>query len=412
MHLLFLSSLLPDGMATTGFEIANAAIAEAYRRQGVRLTIAGFRREGARPAEDDEIDLGSIVIENAAASAPRKALWLAGALASGRPVAAQKLAGHSKSALLKRLAEAGPVDGYILNSVQMPIAYPFLVHEKPAIFIAHNVEHRSAEENARNAGNLLNRLLYAREARILKRHEARICREAAVVHTLSEDDKAGLGLASDPRGIALALSIGRGDAPNDDGARHNDVGLIGTWSWAPNRVGLDWFLTRVVPLLPPDISIAIAGRLDGPPPAVPHNVRFLGRVPDAQAFVKGSRVVALATLGGTGVQLKTIETFEEGLPAVATPAALRGINSLPDNIRIADRPEAFAASIVELVASERAGQSLRLDGASFAASQQAALDTGIARGLSAFEGASRKTSLTMSASSMPVAPLRQDPERI
>ena len=46
MHLLFLSSLLPDGRPSTGFEIANHAIAQSYRRQGVRLSFAGFRRPG------------------------------------------------------------------------------------------------------------------------------------------------------------------------------------------------------------------------------------------------------------------------------------------------------------------------------------------------------------------------------
>lgn len=395
MHLLFLSSLLPDGVATTGFEIANAAIIAAYRRQGVRLTIAGFRRDGARPAEDGEIDLGTIVLENAAATSRQKALWLLGALASGRTVSAEKLARHSRDSLMRRLAEAGPIDGFVLNSVQMPIAYPFLATDKPSIFIAHNVEHRSAEENAANAADPVNRLLYRREARILRREEARICREAAVVHTLSGDDRIGLGLAADNRAVPLALSIGRDGATADDGKRQHDVGLIGTWSWAPNRVGLDWFLERVVPLLPADVTVAIAGRIDGPPQNMPANVRFVGRVPDAQDFVRGSRVVALATKGGTGVQLKTIETFEEGLPAVATPAALRGIDAVPDNVRVADDPQAFADGIAELMAAERAGGELRLDGARFAARQLAALDAGIARGLAIFAAAAGKPSLTM-----------------
>ncbi|MAU95257.1 MAG: glycosyl transferase [Fulvimarina sp.] len=412
MHLLFLSSLLPDGVATTGFEIANAAIAAAYRRQGVRLTIAGFRREGARPAQEGEIDLGTIVIENAAASARQKAIWLMGAVMSGRPVAAEKLARLSRRGLLERLAEAGPVDGHVLNSVQMPIAYPFLALGKPSIFIAHNVEHRSAEENARNAGGRASRLLYAREARLLKRQEELICRRAAVIHTLSGDDRTGLGLAGDRRAIPLALSIGRGAPAIDDGERQQDVGLIGTWSWAPNRVGLDWFLEKVVPLLPGDVTVAIAGRIDGPPPGLPQTVRFLGRVPDAQAFVRGSRVVALATKGGTGVQLKTIETFEEGLPAVATPAALRGIGALPENVGVADDPQAFAAALVERVMAERAGRSLRLDGRSFAANQKAALDAGIASGLALFEAAGRKAPVTTPADRRPRQATRDEPERI
>ncbi|MBO0661637.1 glycosyltransferase family 4 protein [Jiella sp. MQZ9-1] len=410
MHLLFLSSLLPDGAPSTGFELANQAILDGYRRAGVRLTIAGFRREGARPATADEIDLGTIVIENAAASRLQKARWVFGAIRSGRTVSAEKLARHSRAALLDRLATAGPVDGVILNSVQMPIAYPFLASEMPAIFIAHNVEHRSATENARHGETRLERLLFRREAQILKGEEARLCRSAAVIHTLSEDDRAGLGLSADPRAIPLALSIDRPRHAIDDGARRHDVGLIGTWSWAPNRVGLDWFLAAVAPRLPSDIEIAIAGRMDGAPPEAPKNVHFLGRVPDAQLFVRGARVLALATKGGTGVQLKTIETFEEGLPAVATPAALRGIGAVPANVRVTEDPDAFAAAIAELVAAERAGAPLRLDGSLFAAAQKAALDAGIRQGLALFEAALRKSPVARrtEAEAGPIAPPSAD----
>ncbi len=157
--------------------------------------------------------------------------------------------------------------------------------------------------------------------------------------------------------------------------------MIGTWSWAPNRLGLDWFMTEVAPLLPPDLAVGIAGRFDGAPPPAPAQVRFLGRVPDAQGFVRSGRVVALATRGGTGVQLKTIETFEEGMPAVATPSALRGIGAaLPGNVRVADDARAFAGALVDLVRRERAGEALRLDGRAFAERQAADLRRGVAAG--------------------------------
>ena len=121
--------------------------------------------------------------------------------------------------------------------------------------------------------------------------------------------------------------------------------------------------------------------------------------------MRASRVVALATKGGTGVQLKTIETFEEGLPAVATSAALRGIDAVPENVRVADDPQAFAAGLIEQVMADRAGGDLRLDGSRFAERQRAALDAGIARGLGIFAAAAGKTSVTMSGNTVrPPAP--------
>ena len=380
MHLLFISSLLPADAPASGFEIANRAIIEEYRRQGVRLTFAGFRRPGSAPARAGEIDLGELPIENAAVGRGKKTSWLVRAMARGLPVSAAKLAVLSPKALRARLAEAGPVDGYVLNSIQMPTAYPFLVGDRPSVFIAHNVEQRSAAENARTARSRGARLLYRREAKLLGKAEAAVCAAAAVVHTLSVDDRAALGLGTDTRCHPLALSIGRPLVP-DDGRRSQDVGLIGTWSWAPNRAGLDWFIEEVVPHLPADLSIAIAGRFDGKPPKTPANVRFAGRVDDAQAFVRGSRVIALATKGGTGVQLKTIETFEEGLPAVATSAALRGVDRLPENVRVAEDPADFAAALLDSVAGERRGSVLRTSGFGFMLAQRQALSAGVRAGL-------------------------------
>ncbi|MCL9977363.1 glycosyltransferase, partial [Klebsiella quasipneumoniae] len=82
-----------------------------------------------------------------------------------------------------------------------------------------------------------------------------------------------------------------------------------------NRTGLDWFLSKVVPLLPEDMSIAIAGHLPDAPEIAHPGVRLLGRVPDARAFVEAGAIIPLISRGGTGVQLKTVETFELGLPS-------------------------------------------------------------------------------------------------
>ncbi|MCQ8783621.1 glycosyltransferase family 4 protein [Mangrovibrevibacter kandeliae] len=402
MHLLFISSLLPEEAPSTGFEIANRAIIEALRANGVRLSFAGFTRPGAEGGGPDRIDLGTLAIENAAVGPAQKLRWVARAMASDLPVAAAKLAVLSPDALRRRLREAGPVDGYVLNSIQMPTAFPFLVTEKPSIFVAHNVEHHSAAENARNGRSAMERLLYAREARLLEKAEARLCREAVVVHTLSEDDQHQLGLGGNRKCLPLTLSIGR-PPREDDGRRDHDVGLIGTWSWAPNRVGLDWFVREVAPLLPGDLRVAVAGRFDGSPPAAPANVSYVGRVPDAQAFVRASRVMALATRGGTGVQLKTIETFEEGMPAVATSSALRGADYVPGNVRVADNPRSFAEALVTLVRAEREGSVGRLDGRAFVRRQEAALQAAVGEGLARFE---RALSGTVPAQELPAAIVR------
>ena len=385
MHLLVVSSLLPDPNPSTGFEIANRAILEAYRRQGVRLTFVGYRRpDAAIPA--DAICLGELAIENAGASTLRKAAWVGAAVGRHLPVCVAKVARLSEAQMRAAILKAGPFDAVVVSSIQMLAAYPFLMRDHPCAYVAHNVEHRSASENAANAETIVDRLLYRREAALLKSLEAEACAKADVVHVLSEADKTGLGLDDDPRAITLPLVVGRQPAP-DDGVRRQDVGLIGTWSWAPNRIGLVWFLEEVAPLLPGGIDVAVAGRLDDNLPPVPDNVRLLGRVESAEDFVRSSRVLALATKAGTGIQLKTLEAFEEGMPAVATSRALRGVTRMPANVRLANSAHDFASALADLVHGERAGEIGRLDGRAFAKAQEAGLDKAIAGGLARLNAA-------------------------
>jgi hypothetical protein len=172
--------------------------------------------------------------------------------------------------------------------------------------------------------------------------------------------------------------------PPDPGG--HDASLIGTWTWEPNLIGLRWFLDEVAPLLPQGFRVSVAGRIPPglrPPEGIGAAVSLVGRVPDATDFLAEGAVVALASRGGTGVQLKTIEALQLGLPAVATRLSLRGLGMPPANVRIADDAPDFARALVEHAAAARSGAAPRLDGALFMAAQAQALSGAIAAGLDA-----------------------------
>ena len=65
------------------------------------------------------------------------------------------------------------------------------------------------------------------------------------------------------------------------------------------------------------------------------------------------------------MQLKTIETFEMGLPAVGTPSSVRGMASLPGNVVIADTQAAFAEALKNHVRDQRTGVIEDSDGSVF-----------------------------------------------
>lgn len=380
MHLVFVTSLVPDGAPSTGYEIANAAIISALREQGVRMTVLGYARPGKSPSDpDNTVVLGEIDPVTEHASGMQKLRWLLRAFADGLTISSAKLRLMEDSAFKQALADIGDVDGYVINAVQMGAAYEACLTDRPWLYVAHNVEHVSARQNAEAASSPVNAWLFGREARLLEAIETRFCDRSRFVFTLAEDDRREFGLADPQRSTVLPLVTGdRPDFRFDNHPITHDAGLIGTWTWQPNRIGLDWFLGEVVPHLDPSFSVAIAGSIAEPPNVDHPNVRFVGRVDDARDFICAGALVPLISRAGTGVQLKTIETFEMGLPSVATSLALRGISIVPSNCVVADDAKAFATAMMQVAREPR-----RIDGSGFFDAQKRGIETAITTGLRA-----------------------------
>jgi hypothetical protein len=382
MRLAFVTSLLPAGAADTGFEIANAAIVRAFEDAGATLTLFGVLRPGETPASPKCVVLDHLVIENAAAGGGQKLRWLAASMARGLPVIAVKIAPLA-ARLDDAMAQAGPFDACIVNSAPVAAAFPQLFAKWPCLLVAHNVEHVSARENARSASGVTARL-YAREARLLQREERAALERSRFVLTFADEDRNGFGIDISQKSAVFPLLVPQVETGAPSEPAH-DIGLIGTWTWQPNLIGLRWFLDEVAPRLPPDMTTAVAGRLPADQSCALANVGLLGRVPSAQDFVAACRVMALTSRTGTGIQLKTIETFQMGKPAVATRSSVRGLQELPTNCLVADDPERFAAALVKLVNDVRSERTTPGDGQAFVSRQREGMRAAVEAGLAALK---------------------------
>ncbi|MGB7432011.1 MAG: glycosyltransferase family 4 protein [Ahrensia sp.] len=387
MHLIFFTSLVSSGPPESGYEIANKALLDGLRRQGARVTEIGFKWVSTELSDpDNTICLGDVDVKTEGARRRQKIKWLARAVRTGQPFACAKLRILSDNDIDAALKQAerrgGPVDGIILNGVTLAGAYERYLTKRPYLYVAHNVEHVSARQNAKDASGPVEKFMYQREARYLKALETRLCARASHVLTLSEEDREGLHVGGDTRSTYVPLVTPQPLGTSRDGrVKAFDVGLIGTWTWTPNRIGLEWFLRDVVPHLDKTIQVAIAGKTPKGMRARSEQVKLLGRVLDAKDFTRQNRVMALTSRVGTGVQLKTIEAFEMGLACVATPSSMRGISHIPDNVKVADKPKEFAATLNSQVAAQRAGTLPSVDGQDFRNAQLRAMDSALAAAL-------------------------------
>lgn len=72
-RLVFVTSLVPHAVASTGYEVANAAVIDGLRRAGAHVTVLGFTWPGHKAAESaDTIVLGEVEVRTEGAGIKRK----------------------------------------------------------------------------------------------------------------------------------------------------------------------------------------------------------------------------------------------------------------------------------------------------------------------------------------------------
>ena len=341
LSILFLTTVLPSERRSGG-EIVSAHIVHALRGLGHEVRMLGYARPGYAGREGEVlVEHRPIETRDAPFDAAR---WLMRALIGRKAYSMQKYAGRAYSAALKDALAEEAWDLIILDHAQMGWLLPHL-HGHHLVHVSHNCEGLLYAGQAKEGGTL-RRIVYAREARLMGELEARLARAAESVWTLTEAQAA----AFREMGARSISVLPVPPMPLPEGFRlpppECDVALLGTWSWGPNRAGLDWFLEQVVPLAP-GLSIRVAGAGADDLRGRFANVEILGRVPDAAAFLAGAGVIAVPSIAGEGLQIKTLDAIAVGRPVVATNFALRGIDGLPERVRVADSPQAFAGALLE-----------------------------------------------------------------
>jgi polysaccharide biosynthesis protein PslH len=362
MRILVLTTRL-FGTPTSGGELCTARLLAALRDGGHEIVLVG--RGNATEAAvwtPQVVSLGCIVGPFDELSRWRSLAAVASALLGRRPITVSRQRVPLSAERLAGLLHLS--DAVVVDHLQ---AWPWLrgIRSRPVLLVNHNVEsdnymRQSLAEPEFDPGHAvsrwLRRHLMRREARGLQQLELEVLAQAQVLACLSEEDSERLSsLAERARLDARARPAvlpGYPLAPpahrrRVSGEALPSVGLLGTWTWAPNREGLRWFLARVWPAIAGRARLVLAGSgLDGLD--LPAQARVMGRVAQVSDFYDAVDVVAVVSLSGSGVQEKAIEAVGTGAAVVATRHALRGLlQDLPPHVRIEDDPARFGQACLE-----------------------------------------------------------------
>ena len=143
------------------------------------------------------------------------------------------------------------------------------------------------------------------------------------------------------------------DASYTSSSERKDVLFVGDMSYQPNRQATEIIAKYIAPELHqklPQTHICIVGRSPPQIPNTPLNVQILGYTPNLSVVTRRCAVAIAPLYAGAGIKYKILTYLLYGLPVVATPKAVEGLDSeVKRFINVVARPENFAGAILHII---------------------------------------------------------------
>ncbi len=239
-------------------------------------------------------------------------------------------------------------------------AYRAAVAPCPKILTTHNVEAERLRTWMRVEKNPLAKAYLYLQYRKLYRFEKNLYRQFEQNIVVSELDRGELAkfapdtpFAVVPNGVDAAFF-----SPNYARMSPNRIVWAGPMNDPYNKDAVDYFLHDVYPLLNEKFPTVVATFLGSSPTPylqdlAKNDPRIIaaGYVDDIRPYVDEATVFIAPLRAGGGTKLKVLNAMAQGKAVVTTSIGAEGISGVsPENIRIADSPQAYASAICHLLA--------------------------------------------------------------
>lgn len=289
-------------------------------------------------------------------------------LASRFPYAIKKYESAAMRRQIIDLTATGNFDVVICDFLAPAINLPRDL-SCPSILFQHNVEAMIWKRHSEVQSNPAKKAYLRQQWRKMESFEGEMCRRFDTVIAVSLEDRDqmrkeyGVDTVFDvPTGVDTDFFTPSGNERIDP---HNVV-FTGSMDWLPNEDAIRYYTDQILPILRhsiPDATLTVVGR--NPYPSLlelsrrDSSIVVTGRVEDVRPYMERAAAYVVPLRIGGGTRLKIFEAMAMEKAIVSTTVGAEGL-AVTDGreLRIADSPETFAASLVDLLGNPESAKQL------------------------------------------------------
>jgi sugar transferase (PEP-CTERM/EpsH1 system associated) len=359
MRVLFLTHRVPYA-PNRGDRIRAYHMLRYFRRAGIPVCLVAFAHDDEEQTAAGELAPLADAAHVVRVPRVRNLLRAGMQLVTHRPLTHVMLDSVEMRPLLERIRHEWQPDvvlAFCSGMARFALEAP--LDTLPFVLDMVDVDSLKWEEMARKSRGV-RRWIFAREARLLRRFEARATHEAQTTFVVSQREGEALrALDASFEPVVLPNGVDLHAFRNAERrSTRPEVVFSGVFSYPPNEEGALWLIDRVWPLLrrrQPDAHLTLVGMAPGRrlrSRAAAIGADITGAVTDVRPFLWRAAVAAAPLHTARGVQNKVLEAVAAGLPVIVTPAVFDG---LPPPVRpaclVAATVSTFADSLADLLAS-------------------------------------------------------------
>lgn len=285
----------------------------------------------------------------------RQASAIITGLVSGEPSKSRFFLDRKALLIFRNAMEAEHFDAVVFNSADLLPLSRHLGKATPCILVSHNVETEIIRGQIERLGApRIIRNFLKRDIRNTSAAEVDGAKRCALIITISTED-AKWYRHHIPNAEIITVPSAFSQPPYSGGRPPNkrplQIGYLADLNWWPNREGAEWLVETILPKLPVNaIEVHFFGSGSEAYERRLPMLRGHGYVDNLDSLWNSANFTISPIFSGSGVNIKLVESLYNGVPALATPHASRGLPPLSDPALMIVQPEEW----LQFLQSERA----------------------------------------------------------